>query len=230
MLSPPLVARLAYVSALSVSLCLLLGTARSQAQSKVWGGYRATPGLPTITVPVTSFSASGIGGGFGGGFAGFRGGFGGGFGGASVNTQLVSINLGAFLPNNGRIVSLPPPTFTPMLNNFGLFPGLLGFGLFPTLNNLLLSDSTGSPLALITALGILGGGGFGGGLGGLGGGILGGGGFGGGFGALGGGLLGGGGFGGGGFGLGALGGGFAGLGGGGFAGKGFGGFNGRSPL
>jgi hypothetical protein len=117
-----------------------------------------------------------------------------------------------FIPNNGRIVSMPGPPLNFMLNNF-------------------LSDTTGSPLASMGMQGCMGFGGISGGIVGvpplplpatgfLGGGLTGiNGGAGGGFGGQGG-------FGGGAGGLGM--GGAGGM--GGFAGKGMGGFNGKKAL
>ena len=227
-----------YLLSLSLAVCLLLSARPMQAQNlKVTTGYRGTPGLPTIVVPVISGSGGGVGGGVGGGFAGFGGGAGGGFGGFNFNTQLVTINLGSFFPNGGRLIGMPPPTMTPMLNNFGPLATLTGFvGFPPFLGFPSLSDSTGAPWALLTAMGPFigtGGGIMGVGGGGLGlGGGLGGGGFAGavGFGGFGGGLIAGGvGFGGG-VGGGLIMGGFGFGGMVGFAGKGFGGFNGRKAL
>ncbi len=179
-------AQIGYAFGLSLALSLLLWPALSQAQFGVSTGYRSTIPLPTLAFPIIS-SGSGSAGGSGSGGFGAAGGS--GFASASFTTQIININPGDFLPNNGQIVGMPPPTLMPPLNN-------------------LISDSTGSPLGLLSsigaggALGISGmvGGGFGGV--GAGGGI--------------GGALGGGGFGGGGM--------------GGFAGKGMGGFNGRKPL
>ncbi len=238
--------KVCYLVALSLAVYLLLGPSSLPAQTRfgVSTGYRATPGLPTIAIAVPNVSGSGVGGGVGGGASGFGGGVGGGFGGINFSTtpQIITLNLGQFFPNNGQIIGLPPPTLTPMLNNFGPLASLFPF--FPPA--LLLgfpgSDSTGAPWALQTAMGGGGGGGAGGIAGGGAGGIAGGGIAGGGIagGGLGGGIAGGGlggGLGGVGGGVGGVGGfnaGIGGVGGGGgiagFAGKGFGGFNGRKPL
>lgn len=176
-----------YVLALSLILCLLLAPTSSQGQSAVSAGYRATVGLPTFKIPVVSFNNGGFGAVGGGGVLGA-----GGQGGlanvsGSVSTSIMTVHLGDFFPNNGQIIGLPPPTFQPMLTNA-------------------LTDTTGSPLALL----------FGGGVS-VGGGAVGGGG---GFGGVAGGAGGQGGFGGG----------ITGGGVGGFAGKGMGGFNGKKAL
>ncbi|HEY7326854.1 MAG TPA: hypothetical protein VH592_04400 [Gemmataceae bacterium] len=224
-----------YLLAFSLVVTLLVSSNPSKAQHfGVSSGFRSTPGLPIIAFPVFSASTSGFGGAVGGngGVVGFAagGGAAGGNVSGSFNTSIQTFNLGSLFPNNGQIIGLPPPTLMPPLNNAGII--LTGFSFSPFFINpfgfaapfgippfSLFGDSTGSPLALLTAMGLLGGGGIGGGAIGLGGGL--GGGFGGGLGGVGGGL---GGFN---FGVGGVTGG-GGL--GGFAGKGFGGFNGRKPL
>jgi hypothetical protein len=216
-----------YLLALCLVVLLLVSSKPSQAQHLgVSGGFRSTPGLPVIAFPVFSASTSGFGGNVGGGFVGIAGGVAGGSVSGSFKTSIMTFNLGSLFPNNGRIIGLPPPTMMPPLNNAGIIftgvsfspffinsfgfatPfGIPPFGLF--------DDSTGSPLALLTAMGLVGGGlggramGFGGGVGGFGGGLAG---FGGGVGGFS-------------FGMNSFGGGV-----GGFAGKGLGGFNGRKPL
>jgi len=215
-------AKTSYLLALSTLVALLLSANLSQGQiinigvtpgatPGINSGFRGTVPLPTISFPIiTSGSSSAIGGGIGGGLLGISGGFGGSVS-SSFSTQIVSINLGSFFPDNGQLLGPPMPTFQPQLNNL-FYAGFL-FSPFT-------SDTTGAPWSLLTALNM------GGGIG-IGGGIVGGlGGFGGGLGGFGGGL---GGFGGG---LGGFGGGLGGFGGGvgGFAGKGFGGFNGRKAL
>jgi hypothetical protein len=166
MFSLSCIVRTVYVAALSFALCLLLGPTRSQAQFGapafgVSSGYRGTPALPTIAIPVLSGSGAASGVGFGGGF---RGGIGGGSVSGSFSTQIIYVNLGSFLPNNGRIIGPPMPTFQPMLNNL-FFAGVL-FSPFT-------SDSTGSPFSLLTSMSIMGGMGMGGmrgmmGMGGMG--------------------------------------------------------------
>jgi hypothetical protein len=192
MFSLSCMARTVYVVVLSFALCLLLGPPRSQAQFGapafgVSSGFRGTPALPTIAIPLISGSGSASGAGIGG----IRGGIGGGSVSGSFTTQIIYINPGAFLPNNGRLIGPPMPTFMPPLNNLNY-------------------DSTGSPIALLTGMGMGGGGmGMGGmrGMGGMGG-----------MRGMGGGM-----------GLGGMG--MRGMGGmGGFAGKGMGGFNGRKAL
>jgi hypothetical protein len=196
--------QIGYVLAFVFLLSLLLLPKASQAQvgfQSIGGpnnfgistGYRATPALPVIVIPVLNASTSGFGGAVGGNGGGLGGGVGGGAVGGSVSgsisTSLVSIDLGSFFPNHGQIIGLPPPTFQFPLSNF--YQGLF------------VSDSTGSPFAQILALNSGGGVGIGGGVGG---GVAGGGGLG----------MGGGG----GLGLGGGGaGGFAGKGMGGFNGK-----------
>jgi hypothetical protein len=228
-----------YLLCFSLVVFLLVSPNPSQAQHfGVSGGFRSTPGLPVIAFPVLSASMSGFGGSVGGngGAIGFAagGGAAGGSVSGSITTSIQTFNLGSLFPNNGQIIGLPPPTMMPPLNNAGIiFTGVSFSPYFINLSGFATpfgippfgfsDDSTGSPLALLTAMGILGGLGAGGGGMGLGGGL---GGLGGGLGGLGGGGLGGvGGVGG--FSLGQIGGG-GGL--GGFAGKGLGGFNGRKPL
>ncbi len=190
--------RVAYVFTLSVALMLLLGPEYSQAQFGVSGGYRGTPPLPTLAFPIIS-SGSGSAGGSG---RGIIGGGGSGFASSSFTTQIITINPSDFIPNGGRILSLPPPTMMPMLNN--LFYANFLFSPFT-------SDSSTAPWGALLALNAGGGLGIsgmvGGGFGGVAGGIAGG---------IGGGIAGRGGIAGGGM--------------GGFAGKGMGGFNGKKPL
>src|SRR5579875_1024962 len=127
--------QIGYVFGWSFVLVLLLGPSLSQAQFGVSSGYRATPGLPTIAVPVFSGSASAsgaVGGILGGGGSS-------GSASASFSTQIIYINLGSFFPNNGQLVGLPMPTLTPMLNNW-------------------LTDSTGAPWALMGVMSMGGGG------------------------------------------------------------------------
>jgi hypothetical protein len=234
MLSFPRLAKVCYLLAFALAVSLLVWPSFSQAQNRfgVSTGFRATPGLPTIAIPLPNVSGGGVGGGVGGGAAGFGGGAAGGFGGINFSSQpiIMTLNLGQFFPNNGQIIGLPPPTMMPPLNNFGPITALTGFvGFPPTLGFPSFSDSTGAPWAL--GLGVLGGGGAGGGIGGGGlggGGGIAGGGLGGGAGGLGGGGLNGIGGGAGGFNFGQ--GGIGGGGMGGFAGKGLGGFNGRKAL
>lgn len=162
-----------YVLGLVLLLSLMLLPKSSQAQlgvqsigSQPFGvssGFRSTPGLPVIVIPVLSASTSGFGGSVGGngGILGAGGGAGasGGSVSGSIGTTLVTIDLGSFFPNNGQIIGLPPPTLMPPLNN-------LLYGPF-------LGDSTGSPFALLLTGGGGGiaGGGAAGGMGGIGGGV-----------------------------------------------------------
>jgi len=244
MLSLPRLVKVCYLLALSLAVSLLLWPSFSHAQKGfgVSTGYRATPGLPTIAIPLPNVSGSGVGGGVGGGATGFGGSFGGGFGGINFSSQplIITLNLGQFFPNNGQIIGLPGPTMMPPLNNFGPMASLFGpLGLLPIwVLPTNFSDSTGAPWALQPGLITIGGGGAGGiggggiaggGIagGGIGGGGIAGGGLGGGAGGLGGGIGGiAGGVGGFNAGMGGIGGGGM----GGFAGKGFGGFNGRKAL
>lgn len=231
-------AKAGYVLGMSLVVALLLWAKSSPAQSTT--GFRGSPTLPPIQIPILSGS-SGVGGGVGGGFSGF----GGGVGGFNFNQQITFFNLNSLLPNGGRVIGMPPPTMRLPLNNFASDPLIFGLPLLPPfLGFPSFSDSTGAPWALLLSLGLFnsggGGLGMGGGLGGGFGGGFGGGGVGGGFGGgIGGGFGGGFGGAGGGFGGGLLGvsgsfggfGGFSGMTGmGGFAGKGFGGFNGRNGL
>lgn len=186
-------------------------------------GFRGTSSLPTINVPIPSFSNGGFGAVGGGGVLGVGGVGGSGNVSGSLSTQILTVNLGSFFPNNGRLVGLPPPTMAAMLNNLFIANNVFLFSPFT-------SDTTGAPWSLLFAgglgVGAGGGGGVTGGVGGVTGGAVGVGGLGGGVTGFGGGVTG---FGGaaGGFGQGGLGGGIAGGFSGGFAGKGFGGFNGR---
>ncbi len=164
--------QIGYALGLCLILCLMLLPSSSQAQ-KGFGtstGWRATPGLPTIAIALPNISGTGVGGAVGGGATGFGGGAGGISASATFNPTpiIYTLNLGQFFPNNGQIIGLPPPTFTPPLNNFFFGPPL--------------SDTTGAPWAIIGGLSAGGGaggaGGFGGvagGAGGFGGGIAGGG-------------------------------------------------------
>lgn len=193
-------AKAGYLLSFCIAVYLLVSPELSQAQFGTSGGFRGTPALPTIAIP--TFSGSGSSSGSGGSITGFAGGSGSSSG--SFSTQINYINLNGFFPNGGRILQLPPPTFMPELTNA-------------------LSDTTGSPFAMIAALSMGGGIGIGGiSFGGIGGAA-----------GAGGGVAGGvGGFGQGGFaGAGIAGGGFGQIGGGGgFAGKGMGGFNGKKPF
>jgi|GEM_PF-1551664 hypothetical protein len=226
MLSLARLAKAGYLLAFSLTVFLLASTKPSQAQFGapafgVSAGYRGTPGWPTIAIPIISGSASASGVGTGGGIVGITGGSVGGSVSGSFSTQIIFVNLGSFLPNGGRLIGMPPPTFTPMLSN-EFFAGFLW--------SPFTADSTGSPFSLLTSMSLMGGMGMGGmgmGMGGMGmgGGMMG----------MGGGMMGtmmGGGmsgFGMGGFGMGGMS--LMGMGGfGGFAGKGFGGFNGRKAL
>ncbi len=216
MLSLTHLAKAGYLLAFAVAIFLLLSPSLTQAQFGVSGGYRGTPPLPTLAFPIIS-SGSGSAGGSGSSIFGGTGGS--GFASGSFTTQIITINPSDFFPNGGRILTLPPPTLMPMLNN-EFFAGFL-FSPFT-------ADSTGSFWSSLLALNAGGGLGIsgmvGGGFGGVGagGGIAGGG--------IAGGI--GGGIAGGGFGQGGIGGfGQGGIGGmGGFAGKGMGGFNGKKPL
>lgn len=138
--------RIGYVLGLSLALALLLWPALSQAQFGVSTGYRSTPALPTIAIPIVSGSGSSSGSGSGV----FGAGGGSGSASGSFTTQIIHIPLGEFIGNNGQIVGMPPPTFQPPLNN-------------------LLSNSTGSPLGAMTALNAGGGMGISGMVGGVGG-------------------------------------------------------------
>jgi hypothetical protein len=156
--------QIGYVLGLVLMLCLLLLPNSSQAQLGfqqigpakfgVSTGFRATPGLPTIVIPVINASVSGFGGSVGGngGAIGLGGGAGasGGSVAGSISTSLVSIDLGSFFPNNGQIIGLPPPTLMPPLNNY-------------------FYDSTTAPWAMILSMNSGGGIGAVGGVGGAGG-------------------------------------------------------------
>jgi hypothetical protein len=135
--------QIGYILGLSLVLSLLLGPTWVKAQFGappfgVSTGYRSTPGWPTIAVPIISGSSSVSGAGSAGGITGGVA----GSASSSFSTQIIYINPGTFLPNNGQIIGPPMPTITPMLNN-------------------LLSDTTGAPWALMGAMSMGGGGGIG---------------------------------------------------------------------
>lgn len=179
-------AQIGYVAGMTFILSLLVWPTATKAQPfGVSTGYRATPALPTFAF--VTLSGSGSSSGSGGGIAGFAGGSGSSSG--SFSTQINYIHPGNFLPNNGQIIGMPPPTFMPMMTNA-------------------MSDTAGSPFAMLS--GMLMGGGIG--IGGVS------------FSGMAGAIGGGGGAMGLGGGLGA-GGGM-----GGFAGKGMGGFNGKNAM
>lgn len=148
-----------YGIGLALVLGLLLVPNSSQAQKGfgVSTGYRATPALPTIAIPVLQFNNGGFGAAGGSGVVGVGGSGGSSSVSGSVTTQIMTVNLGQFFPNNGQTIGLPPPTMNTMLNNY-------------------MSDSTGAlwSLLLVGSGGGGGGGVGGGGLGGIGGGGIGG--------------------------------------------------------
>jgi hypothetical protein len=201
-------AKIGYLLIFTLVVFLLVSAKPSPAQFGapafgVSAGFRGTPGLPTIAVPIISGSGSASAGGSAGGAFGLTGGSVGGSVSGSFSTQIIYINFGAFFPNNGRIIGPPMPTMMPMLNNM-FFAGFL-FNPFT-------ADTTGAPWSMLLAMNMGGGvaptgtiipSGMAGGFAGIAGGI-------------------------GGFGAGGIMGGFGGM--GGFAGKGFGGFNGRKGL
>jgi hypothetical protein len=152
--------QIGYVLGLVFALSLLLRPDPSQAQTISIGvGQGATPGintgfrgtfpLPTIFFPIITSGSSSAGfGGLGGGIGGISGGVGGGVS-TSFSTQIVSLNLGSFFPDNGQLLGPPMPTFLPPLNN-------------------LLTDTTGAPWSLFAAANMGGGIGITGGMGGFG--------------------------------------------------------------
>jgi hypothetical protein len=163
--------QMGYVLGLSLVLTLLLKPTWLQAQFgappfSVSAGYRGSPGFPTVAIPV--ISGSGSASGASGGIVGGAGGSGSVSG--SFTTQIIYINIGSFLPNGGRLIGLPPPTFMPPLNN--QFYDTTGA---PWATTGAMSMGGGGSIGIITPLG----GGIGGGSFGMGGGGIGGGGMGG---------------------------------------------------
>ncbi len=136
--------QIGYVCGLAFVLSLLLGPTWVQAQFGappfgVSAGFRGTPGWPTIAVPIISGSGTASAGSSAGGALGLTGGSAGASVSGSFTTQFIYINIGTFLPNNGRIIGPPMPTLMPMTTNA-------------------LSDTTGAPWAMFAARGMMGGG------------------------------------------------------------------------